>query len=201
MSETKVSGLLLLSDLYRSENQVERGLGVLERLSAEAPAIAELEFVFGSYLGDLERYTEAEAHLLRAIEIKPEMLQSYLYLGSLYVVTERTDEGAIMFGRYENVLLELLTAVADETGYTVEQRVYVLASLLFANPDERITRAAASLLNSDDIDITVGSIQVLSEIGTAEGIPALEAFAAVVPVPALAEMATHAAQMIRERGL
>jgi hypothetical protein len=43
------------------------------------------------------------------------------------------------------------------------------------------------------------AIQILSEIGTAEGIPALEAFAVAVPVPALAEMATQAAQMIRER--
>ena len=87
-SALRGSAMLMLSELYVEEQEapsISRALTVLAALDAEYPPIAEFKFVYGRTLAESGRYGEAEPLLRAAIELRQDLLQTYMYLGSPFI--------------------------------------------------------------------------------------------------------------------
>ncbi len=67
-----VAPLGRLANLYNRNRRFEDGLAVVERIEVLQPQDARTQFLKGLVLADLKRNDEAEAALLRALELQPE---------------------------------------------------------------------------------------------------------------------------------
>jgi hypothetical protein len=200
MSELKVSGVLLLSELYHEEGESERALTLLAALSEMAPPIGEIAFVYGRMLAELGRNTEAEAQFRRAIEIRPDMLQSYLYLGSILVGTERSEAAAQVYADYEQVLARLLALVGDAER-NEDLRIEILDTLRYAAPDRRVTEALIPLLSDRSLFVRATAVDVLGSVGTAEALAPLDQLGERTEHAELRAMVEEARARIAARGL
>lgn len=175
-SGMRASGMALLGELYYQDGEHDRALAVLSRLIEESPPVGEFHFVLGRILGELNRFDQAETHLRVATELRPELLQGYIYLGSVLVAAGRTDAAEAVYASYEQALTGMLATAVDRD-QPLSPRLEVLELLALAMPDDRLTAAMVGLLDHEDFTVSVAAVRVLGAAGTPVGIPAMEAFA------------------------
>lgn len=175
-SGMRASAMALLAELYYQEREPDRAVDILSRLVVESPPVGEFHFVLGRILGELSRFEEAETHLREAIEIRPQLLQAYIYLGSVLYATGQDAAAEPVYLSYEQALTDMLTIAADRE-QPLSLRLEILEMLSVAMPDDRLTAAMVGLLSPDDFTVSVAAVRVLGEAGTPVGIPAMEAFA------------------------
>ncbi len=197
-SGLRASGLILLAELYYQEGNGLRGIEILEQTIAESPPVAEFHFTLGRMLGELQRFAEAETQLRRAIELRPELLQSYIYLGSTLIAAGRADEAGPVYAQYEAALAEMLRLVASAEA-PMDLRLSIMELLTLANPDDSITATMVALLGSPELPISATAVQVLGVIGTAEAVPALQSFSQQTGQPELSDFALQAIAQIQAR--
>jgi tetratricopeptide (TPR) repeat protein len=198
MSELKASGMALLAELYGSEGNTERALAIQVTLLNEAPPTAEFEFIHARTLAESGQAAQAEPHLRRAIEIRPDFLQSYLFLGSLLVSLGREPDAADVYAAYESTLAQLLAAAGD-AGRPTAERIAIIDSLNYATPDERITQTSLELLQDGSLAIQAAAIQLLANVGTDAAVAPLTAYAELATEPQLVTAAQVALQHIASR--
>lgn len=197
-SGLRASGLILLAELYYQEGNGVRGIEILEQTIAESPPVGEFHFTLGRMFGELQRFTEAETQLRRAIELRPELLQSYIYLGSTLIAAGRAEDAGPVYAQYEAALAEMLRLVAN-TDTPMDLRLNIMELLTLANPDDSITATMVSLLSSPELAISATAVQVLGIIGTAEAVPALQSFSQQTAQPELSDFALQAIAQIQAR--
>ena len=198
LSGMRASGMALLAELYYQEDEDDRAVAILTRLIDESPPVGEFHFILGRILGELGRYDDAEVQLRAAMELRPELLQTYMYLGSVLVAAGGADAAEAVYSSYEQALTEMLAVVTDSS-QDLSIRLEILDLLSLATPDDRLTAAMAGLLPSDNFTISVGAVRVLGAAGTPAGIPAMEAFAASAEHEDVAAFVQMAIAAIRAR--
>src|SRR5579859_2603870 len=70
----------LLCALYIEAKQYDSAAQVLQSLVAQNPNDAQLHFDYGSALAHLHKYPEAQAELLKAVQLKPDLVDAYFDL-------------------------------------------------------------------------------------------------------------------------
>jgi len=201
LSGMRGSGMLMLAELYVQERipeSTERALGVLAALDTEFPPTAEFKFIYGRTLAEQARYEEAEPFLRAAVALRPDLLQSYMYLGSLLVDSGREEDAAAVYAQYEGVLAAMLQVLSSDQA-ELGQKLAVLESLGLATPDDRITEALVGLLASDEVPLAGAAVQVLAMVGTADALEPLQRFASETEVSELGDIARVAVAQIRMR--
>ena len=104
----------------------------------------------GAILAQLDDYSAAETHLLRAIELDPRLPQAHSNLGNLYYAR----------GDYESALAKYKTAVElDETNPTFHENLHAAYKRL-----GRLNEAVASLKQAHRVSRTVAKEKAREEL-------------------------------------
>lgn len=189
------SGSVMLAELYVQESNFDRALAILEQVEREFPPVGEFRFIHGRTLVEAGRVTEGERYLREAIALKPEILQSYMYLGSVLVSTLRQDEASEVYAAYERILAQMGRTVLDQST-PLEARLRILEELRRATPDERIDQILLALLDDPQVAVAGTALQALAVVGGPNTGAALESFAQRTDQPELARLARMVAAQL-----
>ncbi len=189
------SGSVMLAELYVQESNFDQALAILDQVEREFPPVGEFRFIHGRTLVEAGRVTEGERYLREAIALKPEILQSYMYLGSVLVSTLRQEEAGEVYAAYERILAQMSRTVLDQAT-PLETRLRILEELRRATPDERIDQTLLALLDDPQVAVAGTALQALAVVGGPNTGAALEAFAQRTEEPELARLARMVAAQI-----
>jgi len=109
-----------MADSYRNAGRMNDALGILDEVVTENPDNPQLHTVYGKYLFLAGRYSTAEQHLDRALEIDPYLTDARNWLGVTLAEQDRYDEAR---RQYERAL--------DDPSYPSPQLIYLNLGMLY----------------------------------------------------------------------
>ena len=196
-SAVKLTGAMLLSDLYLETGETAQAIAVLDTLISTFPPMAETAYLYGQTMASISDWPAAETHLRRAIEIDPYFLRSYRQLINVLVEQGERERAIEVSTDYDHTLGLIINFVNNEDANTTE-RLASLENLILAEPDLRIDQSMINLLDSGSEILATAAIQVLANIGMSQSSAALEAYAETGTNEEINGLARQVAALLRD---
>ncbi|TVR03820.1 MAG: hypothetical protein EA398_03820 [Deltaproteobacteria bacterium] len=173
MSRLRAEAILEWADLLEERGDARRASDLRARLRREAPPLAELEFRAAREAMDRGDLTEAEQAWRTATRLAPDRLDGWVGLAELLVAADRAIEARDIIVRYERVLADYGTRLAQR--HPPERKLAWLAALDVELHDPRIWHAVGRALDDPNEEVVLEALRLLRTRADGSALPALEA--------------------------
>ncbi len=173
MSGARLTGLLVLADLYIERGQLTDALNLLEPAVTQAPRVPELAFVLGRTYKLSGKLEKAILAFEESVRLNPLLMHAQVEIGGLYGQLGQGEKAAEAFLAYERQLYKYAALLEDPQAHPAD-KIKIAEAFSFL-PDDRAAEALLKNINDPVPVVRFAIIQALGETGTRAMIPALEA--------------------------
>lgn len=197
LSDIRRDGLLVYVELLEQRDRRGEAIALLSDFALRVPPNGDVFFVLARLYAQQGDTANTERALRDTTRAAPELLRAWQALAQLLQSTGRPLEADEVMIRYEREIYRLGRQI--ERSGTLEERVRAIRQFGVALPDPRVSRILAKALQNDAIDVQIAALQALEQAGTANALPALDAYIAAAPNRELQTTAQNVRSVVERR--
>lgn len=172
MSGDRLTGILVLADLYMERDRVPDAVKLLEPAVQAAPRVPELAFVLGRAYKLSGKLEKAILAFQETVRLNPLLMHAQVEIGGLYGQLGQQDKSAEAFLVYERQLYKYAATLEDPQAHPAD-KIKIAEAFSFL-PDDRAAEALLKNVNDPVPLVRFAIIQALGETGTRAMLPDLE---------------------------